>query len=323
MNRRGALALAVGACSATAVSISSFAISKTLMDIALDRDAPKILDAVSQLISRSTRTNEFLREMERTEESLLEKENTPVTITAADGTQLRGHWIEAENPQRIIIAMHGWRARWSRDFGMIADFWADEGCSVLFAEQRGQNGSSDEHMGFGLTERYDCLEWAEWASGKGLPVYLAGISMGASTVLMAADLPLPGCVCGIMADCAYTSPNSIWRHVVHDNLHLPYALRKPIANLICKKKTGFGSEEYSTVSSLKAAKVPVLLIHGTDDNFVPVSMAYENYKACASPKRIFVVPGADHGMSYYINREGYENEMRSFWRDTEKSISHT
>ena len=315
MNKHALCAVTAGACSAAAVSAVDFSITKTLVDIALDHEPPKVLELLQKKISRSTRTNEFLREMERTEEKLLEKSNTLVTITAADGTELRGHWIPADNPKRVLVAMHGWRGRWSRDFGMIADFWASEGCSVLYAEQRGQNESSFEHMGFGLTERYDCACWAEWAADKGLPVYLAGVSMGASTVLMSSNLPLPGCVRGIMADCAFTSPDKIWEHVVHDNLHLPYNLRSLVANRLCKRKTGYGSNEFSTVESLKASELPVLLIHGEDDNFVPVGMAYENYETCSALRRILVVPGADHGMSYYIDREAYENAMRSFWRD--------
>ena len=315
MNKQSLYILTAGVGGAVAVSAVDFSITKTLIDIALDHEPPKILNRLQKIISRSTRTNEFLREMARTEEKLLEKENTVVTLTADDGTELTGHWIPAKEPKRIIIAMHGWRARWSRDFGMIADFWANEGCSVLYAEQRGQNSSSVDYMGFGLTERNDCKAWAEWASTMGLPVYLAGISMGASTVLMSSNLPLPECVRGIMADCAFTSPDKIWKHVVHDNLHLPYNLRSVVANRLCKRKTGYGSEEFSTLESLRSSNIPVLFLHGTDDNFVPVSMAYENYKACASPKRIFVVPGADHGMSYYLDRCGYENAMRSFWSD--------
>ena len=59
--------------------------------------------------------------------------------------------------------------------------------------------------------------------------------------------------------------------------------------------------------------MPVLFIHGSDDCFVPVSMTYENYKACASTKTLFIVPGADHGMSYYTDREGYEKALMRFW----------
>ena len=46
-------------------------------------------------------------------------------------------------------------------------------------------------------------------------------------------------------------------------------------------------------------KLTLLLIHGTDDHFVPVEMTYENYTACAGPKKLLIVPGADHGMSYF------------------------
>ena len=74
-------------------------------------------------------------------------------------------------------------------------------------------------------------------------------------------------------------------------------------------------DECSSVEALKLCKVPVMFIHGTDDTFVPVEMTYENYRACASPKRLFVVPGANHAMSYLLDKDGYEREVLSFWKD--------
>ena len=117
-----------------------------------------------------------------------------VEITAQDGIKLVGHWRFCKNPKRIMIAMHGWRSSWSRDFGAISDFWERQDCSVLYAEQRGQNASGGNYMGFGLIERYDVLKWLDWVNqrcGSRLPVYLAGVSMGATTVLMAAGLDVP------------------------------------------------------------------------------------------------------------------------------------
>lgn len=239
-----------------------------------------------------------------------------VEIINQDGIHLIGHWRPCENPKRIIIAMHGWRSSWSRDFGIIADFWKDSGCSVLYAEQRGQGSSEGEYMGFGMLERYDCLEWIKWVNehtGGNLPVYLGGASMGATTVLMAAGLELPENVHGIVADCGFTSPHAIWKHVVENNLHMPYGLYSPVANDLCKKKIHVGTKEYSAVDAMQKCKVPVLFIHGTDDQFVPVEMTYENYKACAAPKHLFVVPGADHGMSYYTDKVGYEKCLLDFF----------
>ena len=75
------------------------------------------------------------------------------------------------------------------------------------------------------------------------------------------------------------------------------------------------SDGYSSEDALKKTNIPVLFVHGTDDKFVPVEMTYQNYKACNSPKRLLVVPGADHAMSYYIDRQSYENAVKSFWND--------
>lgn len=323
MTAAGIIAMTAGGCAfaGAAYSAASYTVTKTLMDIALDHEPPKILKSLKSMISRSKKTNAFTEARNAGEKEITEKEHEIVRILAADGIELTGHWFPASRPKRVIIAFHGWRARWGRDFGMIAGFWEQEEASMLLVEQRGQNGSRCKHMGFGLTERFDCVDWAKWAAEKspGIPIYLAGISMGGSTVLMAADLDLPKQVCGIMADCAFTSPDGIWEHVVHDNLHLPYKLRSKVADLICRSKIGYSSKEFSTVDSLKRAKVPVLLIHGADDNFVPVSMCYDNYRACATPVKLLVVPGADHGMSYYISRDLYEKTMSDFWAESEQT----
>ena len=90
-------------------------------------------------------------------------------------------------------------------------------------------------MGFGLLERYDCADWAAWVQTQcPLPIYLSGISMGATTVLMTSGLSLPENVCVIMADCGFTSPYAIWEHVAKENLHLTYSdARRKTINKIC------------------------------------------------------------------------------------------
>lgn len=241
-----------------------------------------------------------------------------VEIEAADGTKLVGHWLRTENAKRTMVAMHGWRSSWDADFGMVADFLHSSGCNVLFAEQRGQGESGGDYMGFGLLERYDCLDWVRWVNANtdsALPIYLVGLSMGASTVLMAAGLELPENVRGIIADCGFTSADAIWRHVVKSKLHLAYGPRSVVANDLCRRKIQIGAKDYSTTDALALGRVPVLLIHGTDDHFVPVEMTYENYKACTGPKRILIIPGADHGLSYWVDKSSYELAVKSFWSE--------
>ena len=93
------------------------------------------------------------------EAALLAKNMEEVEITSRDGLQLVDHWYPCENAKCIIVAMHGWRSAWHKDFGMVADFWHNKGCSILFAEHRGQNNSGGGYMTFGYMERFDCLDW--------------------------------------------------------------------------------------------------------------------------------------------------------------------
>lgn len=301
----------------------SHTITKKLVEVALDRNENEneSIETSKKHISGETspELNVFMKVRETAAEKLESCSIDSVEITARDGVKLAGHWQSCDNAKRIIIAMHGWRSSWSRDFGLIADFLHDNGCHVLYAEQRGQNNSGGDHMGFGLIERYDCLEWIKWVDAQGydnLPIYLCGVSMGASTVLMTAGFDLPENVHGIIADCGYTSPHAIWKHVAENNLHVYYDnWMSSIADEMCRERIQFRSKDYSCTEAMENCKVPVLFIHGTDDNFVPVEMTYENYKACASQKRLLIVPGAGHGMSYVIDKKSYEKTLMQFWTD--------
>ncbi len=295
------------------------ALTRYFVNVALDREAPPHPGAAEQRLSGFTETEEMAQALSDAAKKLADRPEKRAELQAADGTMLVGHWQECENPKRVIVAMHGWRSSWCHDFGLIADFWRENGCSVLYAEQRGQGSSGGAYMSFGLLERFDARDWAWWAAEQtGLPVYLAGISMGASTVLMAAGTQLPGLVRGIMADCGYTSPLEIWKHVAENNLKVSYGIYGPAANAICREKLQLSIDDYSCPDALSACTVPVLFIHGSDDHFVPVEMTYENYKACAAPKSLLIVPGAEHGMSYRVDREGYEAAVKEFWQKNDQ-----
>lgn len=312
----GAGVTALAAATATAYAVSA----KKLVEIALDRKMPTATEHGKRLISGSDKLSEIAETLMNAAAELEKKPMETVTITASDGAELVGHWYCPENPQRIIIAMHGWRSGWSQDFGSISPFWHKKGCAVLYAEQRAQGDSGGEYIGFGLLERYDCANWVSWVNERelNLPIYLCGISMGATTVLMASGGELPESVRGIIADCGFTSPHAIWRHVAENNLKIPYGLYSAAANDLCKRKIEVSANSYSTTEALSKNTVPVLFIHGTDDRFVPIEMTYENYKACIAPKRLFIVPGAEHGTAYLEDKLGYENATIKFWREFDK-----
>lgn len=297
--------------------LSAYFVTHLLVKTALDREKPKFMNGSSHRISGGKKDDNFLNLCNTASKILKQKAHETVKITSHDRLTLVGHYYPCENAERIIIAFHGWRSSWNYDYGLISEFWHNNGCSVIYVEQRGQNGSDGEYMGFGLTERYDCIDWVAWAVRRCgfLPVYLAGISMGASTVLMASNLDMPTKIHGIMADCGFTSPKAIWKHVARNNLHISYGIKSIMADAICRKKINFASDGFSTLKALSKTDIPILFIHGSDDKFVPVDMTYDNYKACVSEKRLLIVPGAKHAMSYYVEKENYETAVKNFWKD--------
>lgn len=312
------LLIGSGIAAAGVLSAGHCALTRYFVNIALDRQIPRHPPGSQRLLTGAAKDPACQQAIRDAALALERRCLESVTIQGRDGTVLAGHWYSAPQARRVILAMHGWRSSWSHDFGLIAPFWFANGCSVLFAEQRGQGESGGAYMGFGLLERYDCLDWIQWINRQTdppLPVYLGGISMGASTVLMAAGEPLPPNVRGIVADCGYSSPGAIWCHVARHNLHLLYGSRRAAADRLCRKKLRIGIGDFSCPDALARCPVPVLLIHGTDDPFVPVEMTYENYKACAGPRRLLIVPGAGHGMSYLTDRAGYEAALLRFWED--------
>ncbi|MBQ8001563.1 MAG: alpha/beta hydrolase [Ruminococcus sp.] len=312
------IAAGVTALSVAAVGTLYHFTVKSMMKLALDRKEPKIMNKGREKLMGSEELSVIMGKLMDAAEKLESQDHETVEITADDGVRLVAHWYPCEGAKRVIVAMHGWRSDWSRDFGIISQFWHKNGCSVLYAEQRGQGDSGGEYMGFGLLERYDCLRWVNWVqehTDSSLPIYLAGISMGASTVLMTSGFELPERVHGIMADCGFTSPHAIWKYVVQNNLKIPYGLYSAVADELCRKKIQVSSKDFSCAQALENCKIPVLFIHGTDDHFVPVEMTFENYKACKGHKRLLVVPGADHGMSFLVDTQGYENAMTEFFKD--------
>ena len=92
---------------------------------------------------------------------------------------------------------------------------------MLLPDQRAHGYSGGHTITMGVKERYDARDWTVWARsrfGPEVPIFLMGVSMGAATVLLAAGLNLPDNVCGIVADCGYTSPREITRKCLPEYL---------------------------------------------------------------------------------------------------------
>ena len=236
-------------------------------------------------------------------------------ITAFDGLKLHAKFYEFAPGAPIELMFHGYRGSAERDLSGGIERCFRVGRSALIVDQR-TAGESDGHViTMGICERRDCLRWIDFAIdhfGPDVKIILTGISMGASTVLMAGAEELPPNVVGILADCGYTSAKAIMYEVIR-KMGLPPEPCYPFVKLGAKIFGHFDLEETSPLEAVRNCKLPVIFFHGEDDDFVPCYMSKENFEACPGRKRLVTIPGAGHGLAYAIEPDRYVAELYDFF----------
>ena len=235
-------------------------------------------------------------------------------ITARDGVHLAARYYHFKDGAPVQILFHGYRGSSVREYSCGNQMAAQLGYNSLVVDERAHGKSGDHTISFGIRERYDCVDWAKYARnrfGAQTPIILSGVSMGAATVLMASELDLPENVVAITADCPYSSPGAIIRKVCRDG-RMPAFLIYPFVALGALLFGKFRIWESSPVKAVRNTQIPILLIHGADDRFVPCAMSRRIYDACSGPKQLEVFPDAGPGLSYLINTPRYRLIVRSF-----------
>lgn len=236
-----------------------------------------------------------------------------VYIKSFDGTKLAAMYYHNADNAPVVIQFHGYRGNAIREYAGCSKLAIREGFNSLVVDQRGHGKSGGHTITFGIRERYDCKAWAEYAAKRfgNVPVFLCGVSMGAATVLMASNLDLPANVKGIIADCPYSSSEAIIRKVCCD-VKFPDKIVYPFVVLGALIFGGFRIGASSALESVKQTNLPILLIHGDDDRFVPCDMSNEIKKVCNSDVQMLTVPSAGHGISYLVDTEKYEKAFADF-----------
>lgn len=236
-----------------------------------------------------------------------------IYTVSPDGLRLRARWLPAERAIGSILLFHGYRSCSLADFSVVIPFYHSLGFNLLLADQRSHGKSQGKFITFGIREHEDVLKWVEYHNdnfGK-IPVFLGGMSMGATTVLMAAGRELPGNVRGVCADCGFTDPEQIIRHVMK-SVHVPAFPLLYIAELYARLLGKFHFREYSTVRAMGSCGIPVLMIHGTADSFVPCDMSKQAFEACKCEKQLILVEGASHGTSYLTDKLRCQRIIKDF-----------
>ena len=237
-----------------------------------------------------------------------------VSATAPDGTPLRARYCHVADGVPLMILCHGYRSSALRDCSGGHILSRKLGFNALVIHQRSHGDSGGTTITFGIREREDLHSWIRYANdrfGPEIPIIVYGISMGAATVLMGAELGYPDNVACIMADSPYSSPADIILKVCKD-MGYPPKLVYPFVWLGALLFGHFRLDACSAREAVRHATVPILLTHGEDDRLVPVEMSSIIAAACECPCRVYTFPHAGHGLCYLTDPERFEQVVFDF-----------
>lgn len=232
-----------------------------------------------------------------------------VYVVSEDNLRLHGYFIPAPQPgeTRTVVLFHGYSVR-ALQMADYALYWRDTfGFNVLMPDARAHGLSQGRIAGMSWPERKDCQLWLNFLRerlGPTATFALHGISMGGSTVLTAAGEE-PQDIKILIEDCGYSSVYEEFKHQLQRRLYLPSWPLLPFVSLLCKGFAGYTFKEASPIGMAKKIQLPILVIHGQADTFVPCAMGQQIYDALPSPdKELVLVPDAGHIESFAKDQTG-------------------
>ncbi|KRO04007.1 alpha beta hydrolase [Levilactobacillus paucivorans] len=224
-------------------------------------------------------------------------------------------YIPAETPSdKTVIISHGYKGN-GETMANFAQMYHQLGFNVLLPDDRGHGESAGKYISFGWLDRLDYLQWIQQVIDRAdanVKILLFGVSMGGATMEMLSGETLPAQVKAIIADCGYSSIEAELTYLLKRQFHLPKYPIEPLVSTISKRRLGYYLGDVTATDQLKKNKRPILFIHGEQDVYVPVGMAYENYAATHAPKQLWIVRNASHAESFWINPDRYRTHVTEF-----------
>lgn len=298
-------------------SLAGAGVFRYFSDMAVCRRRPQIPALIQGVIDRGQDDDVFSPVVRSFCDGFKEIPVEEFTRVSADGLLLKGRLFRPEKPKRLVLFMHGWRSSWQKDFSVLVKPLLDMDCALFFADERAHGESEGNFITYGVMEKDDCVRWAQKLAKEfpELPLYLWGMSMGASAVMLAsAEKELPSSVRGVISDCGFNNPREELEHLVRQKLGRG---EKQIIGVYRRhfiRRCGFDLEGFHTEEALAKTKLPFLFFHGKDDHFVPTVMTLGNYAAAAGEKELVLIDGAVHCKCFYVDGETCFAKTAAFFK---------
>jgi uncharacterized protein len=204
------------------------------------------------------------------------------------GIHLAGWMFRTEhNPRRgLLVYLHGLGDNRSSGISIAQHFNA-LGFDVLAYDSRAHGDSGGDACTYGFYEKADLSRAVDKLGGG--PIVAFGVSLGAGIALQAAaEDPRIALVVAV-------APISDLKTAATERAPF-FASRANIdeAFRIAERQAAFRADDVNPAAAATRIHAPVMVIHGANDQETPPAHSERVYAALAGPKKLLLVPGADH-----------------------------
>lgn len=253
-------------------------------------------------------------EVEKTTNWICNVNKDVLSIKSNDGLTLKASkFFHDRYTDKYAVIIHGYTDK-KEDFYDIARHYYEKGFNVIAPDLRAHGESEGRYIGMGWLDKDDVKLWIDYIKrcDNKSSIILHGVSMGAATVMMTSGDNLLNNVKLVIEDCGYTSVKDIFKSELQARFKLPEFPLIQALSLVTMLRANYSINEASCLDQVAKSKVPILVIHGDRDNFVPVYMAYQIYNKIKSDKDIFIINGAGHAECRFLETDMYYRKVFDF-----------
>ena len=229
------------------------------------------------------------------------------------GQLLHGWWFPRPETRRVIVGCHGYRSSKSELIGIATALWR-AGFNVLLFDYHGHGAAIGSPVTLGYREVDDVFAALDYAERRvpGAEVGILGFSMGASVAIIAsARRPK---VRTVVADSPFAAHGDVVAHNISRILHVDGRPIAWLADRFIHRIAGYRSRDVAPERDVAGiAPRPLLIIHGTADETIPVGQAERVYAAAGEPKELWLGAGAPHCGTYFLDRPAYCTRVITFF----------
>jgi pimeloyl-ACP methyl ester carboxylesterase len=221
------------------------------------------------------------------------------TLTQCNGEAVAGYLHESQESDALLIFFHG-NGETAADYDPLAALFTSCGVSYWIVDYRGYGRSTGKPSFTSMIEDAEAILADVPRIGAAVqrefgPIIVMGRSIGSASAIHLAS-SRSAALAGLILDSPYA-----------DGLALTARLGGP--QIAREEMPGF----QDNIDKMHRCELPTLIIHGTDDQIIPLTDAEALAEACASKDiRIIKVHGAGHNNLLAVGYAEYCKELHDF-----------